>query len=400
MWAAATDDLFSDQSIHARIISNRTAQVTLTLIDQSQQPISNATVVVHQVRHRFLFGCNAFMLNACPGPELENAYRNRFKEICNYATLPFYWSAYEPVHGKTAQDGIAEKARWCHEHRIIPKGHPLAWHECLPGWIMTVPSRQAFAFLSQRISREIKSFSNSITVWDVLNEPVVMPTYKTNSNPLARYCARAGITAMISQTFSIARNAGSRATLILNDYNTSQRYADIISNSLAAGAPIDVIGIQSHMHNGYWGTEKLWHVCERFARFGKPIHFTEMTITSSKGEDLQARQVAECYRILFSHPAVEAITWWDMSDRGAWRNAPAGLLRKDMTPKPAYHALDRLINRDWRTGPLTLKAGRTGQVTFRGFLGAYHIITGSATNIITVTHPGRTNIVLPIAGKE
>jgi GH35 family endo-1,4-beta-xylanase len=397
---AATDDLLSDRSIQARIISNRTAQVTLTLNNQAQQPCSHTAVIVLHVRHRFLFGCNAFMLNSCPSRELENAYRIHFRKICNYATLPFYWSSYERTQGKPSQEKIAAMARWCHENNITPKGHPLAWHECLPGWIMKMPSRQAYGQLSYRISREINIFNNSITVWDVLNEPVVMPSYKTNGNPIARYCANTGITAMINQTFRIARNTGPRATLILNDYNTSQRYAEIISNNLNAGTPIDAIGIQSHMHRGYWGKEKLWNVCNRFARFGKPIHFTELTITSSKGEELQARQVAECYRILFSHPAVKAITWWDLSDRGAWRSAPAGLLRKDMTPKPAYHVLDKYINRKWRTGPLTLTTGKKGRVAFRGFLGTYHIITDTTTNLITISHPGSTNIMLQISSKN
>jgi len=52
---------------------------------------------------------------------------------------------------------------------------------------------------------------------------------------------------------------------------------------------------------------------------------------------------------------VASITWWDLSDRFAWQNAPAGLVRADLSPKPAYRVLDRLINHLWRTDA----AGRT-----------------------------------------
>ena len=49
-----------------------------------------------------------------------------------------------------------------------------------------------------------------------------------------------------------------------------------------AGKPLyDVIGIQSHMHGGTWAG-RTWEVCERFAQFGMPLHFTETTIVSAQ----------------------------------------------------------------------------------------------------------------------
>ena len=75
--------------------------------------------------------------------------------------------------------------------------------------------------------------------------------------------------------------------------------------------------------------------------------------------------------MLFSHPAVEAITWWDFADLGSWQGAPAGLVRKDMTPKPAYEALTRLIKGKWWTGEAKLTTDAAGKVRFRGYLGAY-----------------------------
>ena len=76
--------------------------------------------------------------------------------------------------------------------------------------------------------------------------------------------------------------------------------------------------------------------------------------------------------MLFSHPAVEAITWWDFSDRGAWQRAPAGLLRKDLSPKPVYQRLMALIKDKWWTRTTT-KTDADGMARFRGFLGQYHV---------------------------
>lgn len=43
-----------------------------------------------------------------------------------------------------------------------------------------------------------------------------------------------------------------------------------------------------------------------------------------------------------------------------------------MIPKPAYYALDVLINQEWKTN-LTLKSGENGAVCFRGFKGKYRL---------------------------
>jgi endo-1,4-beta-xylanase len=161
----------------------------------------------------------------------------------------------------------------------------------------------------------------------------------------------------------------------------------------------DVIGIQSHMHGGTWSNDKIWQTCERFARFGKPLHFTEATILSGQlgwrsdgdrrpwpstpeGERYQAREVERFYTMLFSHPAVEAITWWDFSDNGSWKRAPAGFVRHDMSPKPAYEALQRLIKQKWWTKTMAT-SGADGQARFRGFRGQYKV---------TVTVPGKNAV--------
>jgi hypothetical protein len=157
------------------------------------------------------------------------------------------------------------------------------------------------------------------------------------------------------------------------------------------------------MHGGCWTAQKTWDVCERFAKFGKPLHFTETTLVSGEqgwdlrkkrqdpnfrwistpeGEERQARQVVEFYRILFSHPAVEAITWWDFTDQNAWQRAPAGLLRDDMTPKPAYEELKALVKDKWWTKTqATVESG--GKARFRGFLGEYEITARTGGHKVT-----------------
>ena len=183
----------------------------------------------------------------------------------------------------------------------------------------------------------------------------------------------------------------------------------MIEDCLDAGIAIDVLGVQSHMHQGYWGIEKTLEVLGRFARFGLPIHFTESTLVSGglmpadivdlndyqvddwpstpEGEARQAEEVVAHYSTLVSHPAVEAITWWGLPD-GGWLNAPSGLVRADGSPKPAYDALRRLIKGDWWLPPTTIVTDDAGRLRFDGFLGEYEVAQAGWSAIVSVDRAG------------
>ena len=68
------------------------------------------------------------------------------------------------------------------------------------------------------------------------------------------------------------------------------------------------------------------------------------------------------------------ITWWNVVDNCGAKGEPSvsGLFNRDMSEKPAYYALDQLINHEWKTN-ITVKADAEGKVQFRGFKGKYRI---------------------------
>jgi GH35 family endo-1,4-beta-xylanase len=307
-----------------------------------------------------LLGCNAYALGRCTDQAVAQAYRDRFSALLNYATLPFYWGRYEPQPGQTDHQQVMEMARWCQGRGILAKGHPLCWHEVPTTWLADRSLAEIGDAQWNRIQREVRTFSGLIDIWDVVNEAVVMPTFNPAKHPVARLCADLGQVELIKRAFQCARSANPAATLLLNDYDTTEKFATLIDRCLQAGISIDVIGIQSHMHQGYWGAARTREVLDRFSRFKLPLHFTELTILSGRlkapddkdwhavhtdwlstpqGEAVQLQQASEFYSMLLADPNVRAITWWDLSDLATWQGAPAGLLRKDMSPKPIYNWL-------------------------------------------------------------
>lgn len=119
-----------------------------------------------------------------------------------------------------------------------------------------------------------------IDMWDVINEVVIMPIFDKYDNGITRICKVLGRVGIVREVFAATKESNQDAILLINDFNTSRSYENLIEGCLEAGIPIDAIGIQSHQHQGYWGLEKTQEVLERFSRFGLPIHFTENTLIS------------------------------------------------------------------------------------------------------------------------
>ncbi|MDA0849169.1 MAG: 1,4-beta-xylanase, partial [Verrucomicrobia bacterium] len=89
-------------------------------------------------------------------------------------------------------------------------------------------------------------------------------------------------------------------------------------------------------------------------------------------EQYQAELTRDFYTLAFSHPSVESITWWTITDLDPWRGMPSGLLNVNGEPKPVYFVLDELINQQWNTQKEGKLSGQ-GMFEFRGFFGSYQL---------------------------
>jgi endo-1,4-beta-xylanase len=398
--SGAAQSISSDDIVRGadqRIERFRKGNLVLALTDQKGNRLGPGSHVrIEQVRHKFLFGANLFRFGKIDQPGQEALYRERFADLMNYATAPFYWRAYEKVQGKPDYESTDQLIEWCRSHGIEIKGHPLAWNLNDPDWLPVDPEAVQRLMLG-RVTAIVRRFSASIRYWDAFNELTAYdrPSMRQDAPMETAVIDSMGQIPYAQAVLRAARQGNPQAVLIVNDYLTGPRFQDLLAKvAVDSGRPgFDVVGIQSHQHTGVWEPEKIWKICDTFAALGKPIHFTETTIlsgplqgfagppdsgwnTTPEGERLQAEQVVRYYTILFSNPAVAAITWWDLTDLHAWKNAPAGLLRRDMSPKPAYTALKNLIKNKWWTRAECVTDAK-GDVRMRAFYGAYELTAQS-----------------------
>lgn len=420
---AAAAAALKPAAVQARIRRYRMGTLTVRVVGPDGRPVPNAAVQITQTRHAFLFGCNAFGYDPADPSPAQNAYREQFAALFNYATLPFYWGAFETTQGKPDYARLQAMANWCVAHKITPKGHPLVWHQVWPYWAPVTPGA-AIPLLSARVADVVPRYKGTIHYWDVLNEANGAAA-QVPPNGESEWIKRDGPAAVVETALGWARQAGKgqTETFLYNDYDTGNANVALLTQLQRDHKLPDAVGIQSHMHSGTWPLTKLWTVCQCFSQFGKPLHFTETTVlsgptrtvdfsapnptdwhTNPSDEAAQAAYVSQFYTVLFSHPSVRAVTWWDFSDSHAWLNAPAGLLRSDMTPKPAYTRLLNLVHHTWWTNA----AGTTdlhGLVSQRVFYGQYTLTarvggTRQEANVFFPKASGPLAVTLRLAPKK
>lgn len=420
------DQLWRDPAIVERIGQDtrrhRMSFATLRFVDRQGKPLPNVEVEVAQVSHDFLFGANVFMLGGFDTPDRNRRFEQTFVSLFNFATVPFYWSDLEPEQGKPrfAKDSAPIYRRpppdavleFCEAHGITPKGHPLIWQQYVPAWLPK-DAAELLPLMRRRFEEIAARYGNRIKTWEVVNEAVaryrhpevVLPKdYVYTSLREAERIFPASSKLMVNET-----------TRAFGEFSfEDSAYFLLLQNQLLRGSRIDAVGLQFHLFSEQQYAEMLagkvmapdylFRVLDQYAELRRPIQITEITIptlpNTGPGERDQAEAVKNLYRLWFSHPSVEAITWWNVVDGTAvkgedkWRG---GLFREDFSPKPSHAVLDELINKEWRTN-LTLRADGAAAAKFQGFRGRYRItarrdgrsvakeihLSGTGTNDFTI----------------
>ena len=402
----AYEKIWSDPALQNRIDEgirrHRQSDAVIRVTDYEGRPLAGVKVVAAQHDSPFQFGANIFKLGEYADERINRGYEDAFCGLFNGATVPFYWRTLEPERGRPrfAEHSVPiarrpppdRVARFCEERGLRMHGHTFVWNNRkwnFPDWLPENPD-EAAPFWEKRIREIAERYGSRIKRWDVLNEHTaggtrfMQPDYAEKSFAWAEKYLPADARLDINETTGVW---GLRRA----DYPAE--YVALIERLLAAGRRIGAIGLQFHIFTDeellrvlageHFKPETLFSTLDLHARFGLPLHISEITLTapgnSREGLEAQALVARNFYRLWFSHPLVEGITWWNLPDGGAAQGENkvySGLLFEDMTPKPSYLALQNLIRREWRTRVEGV-TDENGEFRFRGFHGGYLLTTAN-----------------------
>jgi GH35 family endo-1,4-beta-xylanase len=206
--------------------------------------------------------------------------------------------------------------------------------------------------------------------------------------------------------------------LCINEYcafwTGNARFTDpyylYIENALLKGARIDAIGMQYHMFfrkenyfnatRKYYNFDHLYKIMDLYSNFGKPIEITEITVPAFSGAEEdelhQAEIIENLYTLWFSHDKTTQIIYWNLVDGYAHGTTPGdmangenyyygGLLRFDLSEKPAYKTIKKLITEVWHTDETVIT--KEGKASVKAFYGDYEVEITADGKTVTKTIP-------------
>ena len=406
---------YTDKKISEGIETYRKGNAEIVVTDKSGAPVPSVSLKVKQKSHEFRFGANLFMLDELETEEKNAAYKKYFADLFNMATLPFYWDTLEPERGKPryAKDSPKVYRRpapdlcieFCEENGIEPREHALAYDAFFPKWLYGADVAEIKQELERRYEEISQRYADKIRTIEVTNE-MEWKKGKTafyDEPDFVEWCFK-----LAEKYFPVGQLGINEITgLAWSDRcRATDKYYAYIEANLLKGARIDAIGMQYHLFHKreeeYEKTrlllnpENLYRHMDLYSNFGKPLQITEVTVPAysweAEDEAIQAEIIEKLYSIWFSHPNVEQIVYWNLVDGYAhlWDPDPekikasqgdmtlgenyyyGGLLRFDLSPKPAYYAIKNLIQKVWHTEE-ELLTDESGACSFRGFFGEYEL---------------------------
>jgi len=333
---------------------------------------ARARIAASPKRPGFLFGCNGFRY-----PKLGEKYAELFRELLSFVTLPFYRAHTEREEGKPDFSQVDKILEWTTRDGLATKGHPLMWfHRAgLPKWLAGRSYAQIEAAHRDYILDAVGRYGDRVKSWDIINEA------HDWANDLDYSPEQ--LVEMTRFAADVTREADPEAVRIVNScctwceyIATGRNYSreigrparsvlQYLRDLMAAGVDFEVVGVQL-----YYPARDLFETdrqLDRFCALGKPVHITELGVSSSAEpvkhdpivdvhtrrfwhghpwtETDQADWIEGFYTMCYAKPEIEAVTGWDFCDPAFIPHA--GFADENLRPKEAYFRLQKLI-RSWR----------------------------------------------------
>jgi endo-1,4-beta-xylanase len=328
------------------------------------------------VRPEFFMGCDARAFYEMD-PEL---FLNLFTDVFNYATITYYlksnyYEDFEPAEGKhqfEVRDLVFKKLK---QNNITMEGRPIYWpyRTVTPDWLRNKSYDQVLKYVEKHTKEVVGHYGDQMYAWEIVNEShdwanetKLSPDQITNVTKLACEIAKdinPKVQRLINNCCPYAEYVQLRKWGEIDATYPQRTPFQFMEDLYDAGVEFTITGQQ--MYFPFRDLQDLIILIERFEKFGRPVHLTEVGASSGPdndsiltgrlglptepyawhshwNEELQADWLEGVYTLAYSKPWIQAVNWYDFVDPYSWIKQGGLIASSKGEEKLAYKKLKEL----------------------------------------------------------
>ncbi len=229
--------------------------------------------------------------------------------------------------------------KFAQDNGMQVRGHLLLWYRSIPSYLDDLVNKSnAEKIIVDHINKVAGRYAGQMHSWDVVNEAInIKDGLEGGYRPSLWFDALGPD--YLDLAFETAAKADPDGMLIYNDYaldyareqDHEKRAAvlALLKRLKNNNIPIHALGMQSHLNAGRYPFDRdvLIRFFDEVAELGLRIYVTELDVQDkwiSADVASRDRSVADEYRqfadVYTTHPAVDAVVTWGLSDRYTWVN--------------------------------------------------------------------------------
>jgi endo-1,4-beta-xylanase len=298
-------------------------------------------------------------------PDFVQAVKDNFNMLTPGNELK--WPRLQPAPGSFDFKDADWMVNFCEANGLLVHGHNLCWNSPTgnPNWFKTtLNASNASRYLTEHITTVMRHYAGRIDSWDVVNEPTVFWSKRSDGLYPGIWVDLLGPT-YIDTAFHAAAAADPKALLVLNVYDVEQGTPDhettrrttivLLKQLLARGVPIQAVGMESHLDvSAPTGGADLKTFIQQIRDMGLQMLITELDVNDTHLEgnfQIRDQAIATMYQdyLMEVVPAsgTKRVIFWTPSDKWDWLNSTniPQFKREDGTPHRPGLFTDKLARK-------------------------------------------------------